>query len=434
MSHYQQGNRAVPAVASVTAVSAILVFAVSLRLVFGSNSALQQDLADAYGLGPVLLALLTTGPVVCFGLFGAAAGRLTARWGATAVAVAALLLVAVGSAVRGLPAWQAVFLGTLVAGAGVAVGNVLGPVLIRIHTPQWSGVMTGLYTALVSAGAGIASGLTVPVRDALGGLHPALALWAVPPVIGVLLLLLPAVATGRPGPSGERRPPVPLTAFRGDRRVLALTVFMGLQSLVAYSMIGWLPSVFRQRGMDATRAGVVLTVLSLVSIVTALIVPVLAARMHDQRAVAVGLSALTTVGLLGVALGGTRGAMVWAVLLGLGQGGELSLVMALVNIRTRTVADAAALSTVTQSVGYLIAACGPLTVGLVHSLTGGWTVPVLVLVVLSVLMGGAGLVAGRPGVISGDPAPAPDPAAAPDRPAAPGRSPGSPPGPSLPPR
>jgi CP family cyanate transporter-like MFS transporter len=294
--------------------------------------------------------------------------------------------------------------------------------------------MTGLYTALVSAGAGIASGLTVPVRDALGGLHPALALWAVPPVIGVLLLLLPAVATGRPGPSGERRPPVPLTAFRGDRRVLALTVFMGLQSLVAYSMIGWLPSVFRQRGMDATRAGVVLTVLSLVSIVTALIVPVLAARMHDQRAVAVGLSALTTVGLLGVALGGTRGAMVWAVLLGLGQGGELSLVMALVNIRTRTVADAAALSTVTQSVGYLIAACGPLTVGLVHSLTGGWTVPVLVLVVLSVLMGGAGLVAGRPGVISGDPAPAPDPAAAPDRPAAPGRSPGSPPGPSLPPR
>jgi CP family cyanate transporter-like MFS transporter len=211
-------------------------------------------------------------------------------------------------------------------------------------------------------------------------------------------------------------------------------VLKGQQNQVAKNKKAKHPSVFRQRGMDATRAGVVLTVLSLVSIVTALIVPVLAARMHDQRAVAVGLSALTTVGLLGVALGGTRGAMVWAVLLGLGQGGELSLVMALVNIRTRTVADAAALSTVTQSVGYLIAACGPLTVGLVHSLTGGWTVPVLVLVVLSVLMGGAGLVAGRPGVISGDPAPAPDPAAAPDRPAAPGRSPGSPPGPSLPPR
>lgn len=420
---------------SVLSALAILVFAVSLRLVFGSNSALQQDLADDYGLGSVLLALLTTGPIVCFGLFGAAAGRLTARWGATAVAAAALLLVTVGSAVRGLPAWQAVFLGTLVAGAGVAVGNVLGPILVRIHTPQWAGIMTGLYTALVSAGAGIASGLTVPLRDAAGGTHPALALWAVPPVVGVVLLILITAGSGGSGPSGERRSAVPLTAFRGDHRVAALTVFMGLQSLVAYSMIGWLPSVFRQRGMDAAQAGAVLTVLSLVSIVTALGVPVLAARMHDQRAVAVTLSVLTTVGLLGVAFGGTRGAMVWAVLLGLGQGGELSLVMALVNIRTRTVADAAALSTVTQSAGYLIAACGPLAVGLVHALTGGWTAPMLVLVVLSVVMCLAGTVAGRPGVISSATGPAaPGPAAAPDRPAAPGRSPGSPHGPSRPPR
>lgn len=401
----------------VTAVPAVLVFALSLRLVFGSTSAVQEDLAADYGLGPVVLSLLTTAPVLCFWLVGASGGRIIARRGALPTAAGAMLLTAVGSVVRGVPGWQSVFLGTLVAGVGVAVGNVVGPVLIRILTPRHTGAMTGLYTALVGASAGIASGLTVPLRHVFGGVHPALAVWGIAPVVGLAVLLLvlrrrrAAAGTAVAGvpdagaaaeavtSSPTEGPGASAFALLRDPVVLALTAYMGLQSLVAYSMIAWLPSALRQQGMGAAQAGTALTVLSLVCIVTALLVPVLAVRVADQRVVAVALACLTLVGALGAAVGGTVWAMPSAVLLGLGQGGELALVMVLVNLRTTTVAQAAALSTVTQSGGYLLAALGPLAVGVVHGATGGWTAPMLVLVALSVVMAGAGLVAGRPGVI-----------------------------------
>lgn len=380
------------------AVAAVVLLALSLRLVFGSSSAVSSEIRQAYHLGPVGAALLTTGPVVCLGLFGPLAARALRRWSVPAVLAACLVVITVGTAARGVPSWAALLGGTLVAGVAIAVANVLGPVLVRQFFPYRIGVMTGLFTALVSASAGLASGATVPLdAHLLHSWRATLAAWAVPALVAVFVFLAIAVRQRRPGATQAR-----VAAGRAARSTpvwrspmaWAVTGFMGIQSLLAYSMIAWLPTIYLDRGFSAQAAGLLLTALSVASIGTALTVPVVAARMSDQRLLAVGVVALSVAGIAGVLLGSPQGALVWATLLGFGQGGQLSLALAMVNLRSKDVVAAGDLSTMVQSIGYLIAACGPLLTGAVHGMTGGWTTPLLILVALMIPLGVCGWIAG----------------------------------------
>lgn len=387
------------AVGGALAGAAVVLLAVNLRFVFGSASAVQADVRDAYGLGPASVGLLTTGPVVCLGVFAPLAARAIRRWTVPTALAAALLLVTGGTLLRGVPSWHVLLLGTLVAGIGIAVGNVLGPVFIRLFFPRRMGPLTGLFTALINVSTGIASGVTVPL--ATGLLHSwrsALVAWAVPAALAVLVLGAVAVrhrrfqhARAEPAPAPPRWHPEVLRS----PTAWAVTGFMGLQSLLAYSLVAWLPSLYRDRGLSAAHAGLVLTALSAASILTALTVPVLATRLRRQRGLAVAVVALSVIGLLGALAGGTATAALWAVVLGLGQGGELAMAMMLINLRAHDASSSTSLSTMAQTTGYVIAAAGPVVTGLVHGASGAWTAPLLTLTALMLPLAACGWIAGR---------------------------------------
>ncbi|MBY4108844.1 MFS transporter [Rhodococcus fascians] len=418
------------------AVGTVVVFGLSLRLLFGSTSALTSDIAEFYSANSTSMALLTTGPVICLGVFAATARYFVRRAQVTHVLVVCLSLVAVGTAVRAVPSWPILVVGTLVAAAGIAVANVLGPVFVRLVVREWSlserprgrewssagesdaaagrrlGLLTGVLTAVISASAGVASGVSVPLAEAFdGGWRIVLGLWSIPVVLaaGCMAIFGRTLSRGR---SVAGSATVPDDAPRSRTGVLtspvawSLTAFMGLQSLMAYSMIAWLPTIFRDRGVDARDAGLLLTALSVSSVLTALTVPSLATRLGNQSALAVAVTLPTCVGLLGIVSSADSWALVWAVLLGLGQGGQLSLALTLMNLRASNARDAASLSSMAQTVGYVLAAAGPLVCGAVHSATQRWEPSIVFLLLVTIPMAAAGAVAGRRVVVGSEAEPA----------------------------
>ncbi|GAA1080083.1 MFS transporter [Tsukamurella spumae] len=391
---------ALRAVGALTCAFALIVMGVCLRLIFGSSSAVLSEIREAYGLNGAEVALLTTGPVLCLGLFSAATPRLARRYTAPLVATVAVAMIVVGSALRILPSWPVLLGGTMLAGAGIALGNVLGPVLVRIFFPHRIGLMTGLFTAMVCVSTGFASALTVPGATALGGnWRAALALWAIPALVAVVLLGVVTVRYLRfrrsvPEIDGADAPGAVRTVLRSPV-AWAVTGFMGLQSLQAYALIGWIPTIYRDRGASAETAGAMLAIGGILSVLTALTFPQWAARRREQRIVAVAAVALQGVGLLGVlAFGNGIGAWIANVFVGFGLGAMISLAVTMMNLRAATTAEAVSLSAMSQTVGYLLAAWGPMLMGVLHGVRGNWNLPLISLLILLIPLLLCGLVAG----------------------------------------
>ena len=204
---------------------------------------------------------------------------------------------------------------------------------------------------------------------------------------------VPGPRGGPPGPSLWRSP----LAWQ-------VTLFMGLQSLAYYAPLSWLPTIFRDQGVSAGTAGALLSVFNAVGIAATLATPVIAQRMRDQRAAIATTVSLTVLGVVGLLVAPDALGLVWAVVLGVGQGAALSLALLLIVMRAPDHDTSARLSSMAQGVGYLVAAAGPLGMGLLHALTGGWTVPLLGLLALCALELAAGLGAGRDRVVEGAPA------------------------------
>ena len=388
------------AVGVLTCAAALVTMGICLRLIFGSSSAVLDEIRDAYGLSGAEVALLTTGPVICLGLFSAAAPRLARRYTAVVVGRAAGALIGVGSALRIAPSCAVLLGGTMLAGAGIALGNVLGPVLVRIFFPHRIGLMTGLFTSMVCLSTGFASALTVPGATALGGSWRAsLALWAIPSLVAAALL---ATVTVRYLRFRRDVPEADGAADRGAARTVlrspvawAVTGFMGLQSLQAYALIGWIPTIYRDRGMSAEAGGAMLAIGGLLSVVTALTFPQWAARRREQRIVAVAAVGLQGIGVFGVlAFGNGLGAWIANIFVGFGLGAMISLAVTMMNLRAATTAEAVSLSAMSQTVGYLFAAWGPMLMGVLHGVHGDWTLPLVSLLVLLVPLLLCGLFAG----------------------------------------
>lgn len=388
------------AVGVLTCAAALITMGICLRLIFGSSSAVLDEIRDAYGLSGAEVALLTTGPVICLGLFSAAAPRLARRYTAVVVATVAVTMIAIGSALRIAPSWAVLLGGTMLAGAGIALGNVLGPVLVRIFFPHRIGLMTGLFTSMVCLSTGFASALTVPGATALGGSwRGSLALWAIPSLVAAALLVVVTVRYLRfrrtvPEDDGADARGAARTVLRSPV-AWAVTGFMGLQSLQAYALIGWIPTIYRDRGMSAEAGGAMLAIGGLLSVVTALTFPQWAARRREQRIVAVAAVALQGIGVLGVlAFGNGLGAWIANIFVGFGLGAMISLAVTMMNLRAATTSEAVSLSAMSQTVGYLFAAWGPMLMGVLHGVRGDWTLPLITLLVLLIPLLLCGIVAG----------------------------------------
>lgn len=369
-------------------VAAVVIVALNLRMAVTSVPPVLAEL----GLSPVAESLLTSLPVVLFGVAAGAAPGVRAWLGEERGMFAALLLVFGGVVARGLWPEAALFWATVLACAGIAVINVLMPSFVRRRFGERVGMVMGLYTMGVIGGATLGAGLTVPVRDAAGGSNGvALGVWAFPLALA-LLAWAPLVRGGGGGAAPQSGPPVPIW-----RSPLAwqLTLFMGLQSLLFFGPLSWLPSIYRDEGLSPTAAGALLSVFNGLGIVSSVAAPVLAARMRDQRAAVAATVGVTALGVVGLLVAPRSGALAWAVLLGLGQGAALSLAFLMIALRAGDDRTAARLSGMVQGVGYLLAALGPLGMGLLHAWTGTWTVPLLALLAACALELTVGLGAAR---------------------------------------
>lgn len=378
---------------------AIVLTAFNLRPAVTSVGAVLRDIQAGTGMSGAMAGVLTTVPVVCFGLVGLLAARVRRRLGIERSLIVGLSLLAAGLLLRAAAPSPLLVVGASVVGlTGIAVANVLIPVAVKQRFPDRVGRMTGLYTMALAVGTATAAATTVPLSGLLGGWRGALAIWALP----AILATVPWVAMrGQRPPGRDVRPPTTEAPVRRSRQAWGLAVFFGLQALAAYTVMGWLPTILQDAGVTAGTAGLLLALATVVGAPISVVLPELAARRSDQRWWVVGLIVVSATAYVGLAVAPAAAPALWALLLGMGLG-AFPLALVMIGLRASTDEGTAQLSSLAQGVGYLIAATGPVTVGVLHDLTGGWVVPLGVLLALLVPQLLCGLLAGKPGYVDSD--------------------------------
>ncbi|VWX61220.1 MFS transporter, CP family, cyanate transporter [Burkholderiales bacterium 8X] len=371
----------------------VILIAFNLRPVFSSLSVVLPEVVAATGMSPAAASALTTLPVICLGLFAIVAPWLGRRMGLEKTLLACMGLITVGTVLRGTGSVPTLFVATALAGIGIAISNVLMSGLVKRDFERRAALMMGGYTMAVCGGAAGAAGLTVPLQHAFGlDWTGALALWAVPALFATLLWA-PQALKRRHQARGESN-----HAVRGlwsDPLAWQVTLFMGLQSSLAYSVMSWLAPILRERGLPQATAGFVVSVSVMTQVVTCLIVPGLALRQRNQVALAVGSSVLTVVAMLACMFAPSAGIWTYAVVLGIAQGSTFALGLTLIVLRSPNADIASRLSGMAQGVGYLIAACGPLLVGLLRAWTGSFRASAWLFASIGVALVLAAMGAGR---------------------------------------
>lgn len=370
---------------------AIGLLALNMRPALSTVGPVLDEIMRDTGLSAAGASLLTTLPVLCLGLFGPLAPILARRIGTEQAVLALMVVLAVGTALRLFGTVPALMVSAVLAGAAIGIVNVLLPGLVKRDFADRAAAMTGVYTMALCAGAAVAAGVTQPLQHALGGWDWALAFWTVPAVIAgaVWAMRLPP----RPIRGGQTTWPV--SGLLRDPLAWQVTLFMGLQSSLAYTTFGWLAPILRDRGMDAVAAGFVVSASVMTQVVAALVAPILAGRARDQRGAAVATMALTLAGFLGCLFAPPWMAWGFGMLLGLGQGGSFSIAIALIVMRSRDGHVAAHLSSMAQSIGYTLAAGGPFLVGVLHDVFGGWTAVGILIAAIATAASVAAMGAGR---------------------------------------
>ncbi len=373
----------------------ILLVALNLRAAITSLGALLDEVTTGLHLSGTVAGVITTLPALAFAGFGAFTPWLARRLPPARILVGAMGLLAVGQllrAVSGSP-WTFV-LTSAIALAGIAIANVLLPVLVKEHFPHKAGLMTGVYSMTLILGTTTASAASVPIAHAVGDWRAGLGVWALLAAVAVLPWLGPALRRTPGSAGGTRRAATRVRPAR-TRLGWAMAIYFGAQSLSGYATMGWLAKMFRDAAFTPTDAGLLLAGVTAIGVPFALLMPTLAGKLRDLRPLVLLMSAAMIASYLGLALAPHAGAVAWVALLALGQA-AFPLALAMIGMRARTGEGVVALSAFAQSTGYLIAALGPLLVGVLHELTGGWQLPLGFLVAAAVVQAFAGLAAARP--------------------------------------
>lgn len=382
----------------------LILIGLNLRIGVASIGPVLGDILTSLDLSATMASLLTTVPVFAFGAFAFFTPALTRRIGMHRLLGATMIALAVGIALRLHPSLIALFLGTVIVGAAIAIGNVVMPSAIKRDFSHRAGLMMGLYSTALFVGAAAASGLTVPMLPLTGGdWRGALALWAVPAVLAAVLWIpqmrrAPGRMKAGPGvadaPSERGEPP--LRSIFTNPTALAVTALMGLQSTSYYAALTWVPTILQDAGIAPGTAGWMLSYSAFPGALAALVMPTVAKRLRPLWLPVLVAVLLTAVAYLGLAIVPAGAPALWMTLMGLGQGASISLSLTYIVWRSPDTLHTGHLSTMSQGFGYLLAGLGPIGLGAVHAHTGGWDVPFVVLGVLLIAQLAAGIVASRP--------------------------------------
>jgi len=356
-----------------------------------------DDLRADLHLSHTWAGVLTTLPVLCFAVAGAAVPWLARRIGPEVSLLAGMITLAAGAGLRLAPALAPLFLGTFVLGAGIAVANVLMPVVIK---REWArpGAMMGGYVSVMTAGGALAAGVAVPLEEGLGTWNASLAIWALPALVAAIAWAPVARTEHRKRRDAPDIEHIPLR-LRHDRVAWSLTGLFAGQSIMFYAAVAWLAELLRDAGLSDGRAGAMESIFLVLGIPFALVIPIAATRMRDQRPLVWAMGILWIVGIGGLVVARTDLVVVWMVVLGVAQGGSFALVMTLVVLRAPDGAAATALAGMVQGLGYILAAASPLLMGGLHDVTHGWTAVLWVMFAIAAATLAVGLRGAAPGFV-----------------------------------
>lgn len=368
---------------------ALLLAAFNLRPGITGVGPVLAEITDSLGMSPVAAGLLTAMPVLTFGLFALATPTFVGWFGLHRLTLIAISVTSIGLTLRPWTDNAVVFLVLTSAGlSGLATLNVILPSLVKRHFSNRVGLATALYTGSMGIGLTLGALLTYPIASAIAseGWRVGLTVWGLTAVICVPVWIVVSLKfpKAREQKAGGQR--IPLRVVAKTRLGWFMALFFGLQSLQAYAMFGWFAQMNRDAGFSAPTASVLLAVLSFASVPAGFVAAWIAGREHVRLRLILGLCSLYFIAYTGMIIAPTGGWIwAWTLILGVGLG-VFPVALALIGFKARTVEGTAALSAFTQSIGYAIAAMGPFGMGVIHDATGSWTVPLILLIVLSLLL------------------------------------------------
>lgn len=361
----------------------IIFVALNLRPAIASVGPLVSTIRIDTGLSNTLLGLLTTLPLLAFGVVSTLTPLFTKRLGIEGTIFGALCLLTIGILLRVIPLGIALFGGTLLIGIAIAFGNVLLPSLVKRDFPTKTGVMTSIYSSMLGIGAALGAGISVPLAKGVGlGWRWSLGAWAVLSIIA-LLIWIPQLRK-QTIPKQTRSFRKSLKALLNSKVAWHVAIFMGLQSLAFYVILAWLPEILQDRGIAVAEAGWVLSLSQATGVLGTFLIPTWAERISNQRLIVWLLVILEAVSLVGLMVPDAFLVGLWASLIGFSLGGSFGLALLFIVHRTTNAETATELSGMAQSVGYLLAAIGPTLFGGIHDITGAWFLPLIMLLVVAI--------------------------------------------------
>jgi len=373
----------------------VILVAVNLRTAITGVGALLDEVRTGLGLSGTLAGVVTTLPTIAFAAFGATTPWLARRFSPARLLAVAMAALVAGQVLRVVTDAPALFIAfSALALAGIAVANILLPLVVKQHFPGRAGLVTGAYTVSISLGATVASATAVPVAHAFGSWRAGLGIWAAFAAVAVLPWLPEALRRTRRVAGRATTPALRVRPAR-TRLGWAIAVFFGMQSIGAYAVMGWLAQLFRDAGFTPQTAGLLLAAVPLFGVPFTLLIPTLAGRVRRLAPLMLGLTATAAVSYVGLAVAPRGGALLWVALLGIGQC-VFPVSLAAIGLRTRTAEGTVALSAFAQSLGYLVAGLGPLLVGVLYEATGGWTAPIGLLLGALVVQAATAVLISRP--------------------------------------
>ena len=359
----------------------ILFIAINLRPALASVGPLVSHIRDSTGLSNSMLGLLTTLPLIAFGVVSSLTTLFTRRFGIGGTLLGAMILLAAGICIRSLDGIVSLYIGTLLLGVGIAFGNVLLPGLTKWKFSSDSGFMTSLYSGVMAVGASLASGISVPLADKLQwGWRGSLAIWSILALIA-FFVWLPQV--GRLKRADQKH------SYRKAMKALGkmsvawkIALFMGLQSLTFYAILAWLPAILQGRGYGDEYSGWMLSLSQATGIIGSIVIPLWAGKRLDQSNIVTFLCVLETIGIVGLVFPQIGLVGIWVSIIGFVLGGTFGLALLFIVLRSKDTQTATDLSGMAQSIGYLVAATGPIIFGSLFDLTGSWTDSLLLLLLI----------------------------------------------------
>lgn len=377
-------------------VLAIIFIGASLRSPISSVGPLVPFFSEDLEITNTTIGFLNTLPLLAFGLFSPFIPKMAGRFGMEVPLLISMVILSIGILIRGLDGPFLLFIGTALIGVSIAVGNVLSPGLIKATFPFKVGLMTGIYSFSMNVVSALSGGLSVSVATSTGfDWRIALVMWGIFPLIVVLVLILrmPMVLHERKKVF-KKIDSKPSNKLWQSPLAWVITFYMGCQSLIPYTLFAWLPAILVDKGFTENTAGWLMTIYQLGLLPTSFIAPIVANKFKDQRGIGAVSGLMWFFGLLGITAFNGNAIIPFLILTGVGAGTSFTLAMMFFVLRTNSVEQSAQLSGMAQSAGYIIASLGPLFLGMISEMLGGWNIPLVILMAVALVITVLGFFAG----------------------------------------